>query len=458
MIDKLRLYDDTFEISRMCQALESRCQCFFLFGAGSNQHDQLLLNRSGGGHGDVDHDDVHILTELVLCTKRQKQSTHLIPRVHSIHAGGGHSGLLTEGGQLYLWGWNESNQLGSCSRYYLDDIPLPCIPPLMDRIVKTLALGFSHTLIIEQDTDRVWGFGDNRQGQVLGLTADASADTVHQPTTPVFLSDIAARKVAAGVFHSAVIPRDDGVGVILFGRSKEGQCGILVESPTIPTATATSTPSYGTWSPPTGARIVDVSCGQYHTTLVDEDGRVWTLGGEKNRHGQLGRDSSSSSTPHALAGEVILEDGWKASRVYGGWSHTVVHATDTTTTPGIFGWGRNDKGQLGTGSSSTASVPRPQRLFANLPVREISCGSESTVVVDADDQIWTTGWNEHGNLAQNCTTDTNMLRLVVGATVTTPYEDETKLSVVAGGGHMLAMRIVAHTSFPRTQWTTEHVM
>ena len=54
----------------------------------------------------MNEEDAHKLTDLLLCAKQVDHD-----QVKALVAGGGHSGLFTEQGHLYLWGWNNRDQL-----------------------------------------------------------------------------------------------------------------------------------------------------------------------------------------------------------------------------------------------------------------------------------------------------------------------------------------------------------
>jgi alpha-tubulin suppressor-like RCC1 family protein len=95
------------------------------------------------------------------------------------------------------------------------------------------------------------------------------------------------------------------------------------------------------------------------------------------------------------------------------------------------------------------SVTHPTRLFEGIDVQYVSVGSESTVVVDLDERIWVSGWNEHGNLATGDRVDQSRPVLVAGAPVVAPalhpeLENSTsayRTVVAAGGAHLLAIKI-----------------
>lgn len=413
-----QVFDDTYILSSMAKSFQSDASLFFFFGAGSNQHEQLLLKNAAC---DLQNgEDAHLVTESVLCVTREKGA--LSDKATGIYAGGGHSAILTEGGQLYLWGWNENGQLGTRGDHCMKDSPLSILPilPLRNRVVEKVALGFSHTLIIERGTGKLFGFGDNSRGQVNG-PVDKRARSIFEPFECWPVKDTKFKEVDAGLFHSAGVT-DDGK-LITFGCSKFGQC--LETSPWIPS----------------DSKIIQVVCGRRHTVALDDRGRVWTFG--DNQYGQLGRETVGRSD--SKPGLVDIGSMWKVQVISCGWSHTVVLAQNAEHQTAAWGWGRNDKGQLG--KANTERVPRPMLLFPNLSagIESLDCGSESTVLVDSADRIWSCGWNEHGNLANGSTEDSHQLTLAVGAPVTlTPgYPEETsKLRIAAGGAHVIAMRVV----------------
>lgn len=417
---------DTGDLSLMVKQFQESSDLYFLFGSGSNQHNQLLLKSTNDDLLLKNGEDAWELTEIVLCTDRQDE--HQVPK--ALLAGGGHSGLLTENGKLYLWGWNQHGQLGTSGPAYNNTAPLLCIRPLQDISVEQAALGFSHALVIEKETGRLYAFGDNGRGQVDGTV---SVESVDKPVTPTFVKGESFVDVAAGLFHSAAITAKGEV--VTFGCGRFGQ-SLLDDGNNDEVCT-------GRWRPDDGSRLLRVSCGRRHTAVLDDNGRVWTFG--ENKYGQLGRDIGEGKfdgVPRLVVGTF----GEKESRyldIDSGWSHTVVR-----TSTGVYGWGRNDRGQLGTGSRVNLSVPTP--LFENVNVQSIACGSESTMVLNDLGTILGCGWNEHGNLALGNDADSLVLQPVTGARIVSPpldgadeggHSKEKKIIMAKGGAHLLAMKI-----------------
>ena len=476
----------TGRLARLVLSLQSFYRPYFLFGSGSNEHNQLLL-RSHEEHNDeidnyddagMEDDDglcsneegVSEMTELLLVVPRKEPAiessiNNCDDQPRSLHAGGGHSALLTNGGDLYLWGWNDSGQLGrsdstmtSNTSSEQDSVkgdglvadsqsssPLSnvVVPPLSFK-VESVGLGHNHTLVIEKDTGRLFGFGDDGRGQVSGLRGDSKVSSswfiprlikfdLLEEESDGFVA------VAAGLFHSAAIARRFGE-LITWGCGRFGQC--LRSTSAVTDEDGAST--MGRWKPPDGSKLVQVTCGRRHTALLDEHGRVWTMG--DNKYGQLGRLSSTLSyhEPKLVHGPLGQIDSGCFS-IHTGWSHIIALTRDNEGTVSVYGWGRNDKGQLGMNSVNFhIFVPRVIDLLINddIVVQTACCGAESSHIRYTNGDIYSTGWNEHGNLAignvgEVCKREYSTKWMVSsGASVVASPSDV--ILIAAGGAHLIA--------------------
>jgi alpha-tubulin suppressor-like RCC1 family protein len=351
--------------------------------------------------------------------------------------------------------------------------------------VEKASLGFSHTLLIEKHTQRLYAFGSNEFGQCTGeQTKDGGNDddngnsnNIFTPIVPSVLpndDNFSVMDVAAGLFHSAVITTAGEL--VTFGHSRYGQ--------------VLSGGGRQRWKVPSdeGIQLVSVVCGRHHTAMVDSIGRVWTMG--ENKFGQLGRDTSTTTTTTTTAYNKKscdptpqLVDGplgkdhdrrWKCVELQSGWSHLVArveiaHEDDQTTDSKrteVYGWGRSDKGQLGF-VENVVSAPRrldlrPQLsssimgLVDDVPavsrprqadVSRVACGSDSTHFVIDDgnrQQIYSVGWNEHGNLGTGTNEDLHEIQEMpdIGKIVSpSTYSQDEKIIIAAGGAHFLAMKV-----------------
>jgi alpha-tubulin suppressor-like RCC1 family protein/cation transport regulator ChaC len=421
----LKKYDDTLVLASMTKQLRNQ-NLHFMFGSGSNQRNQLLLQTENNAAALFNNEDAHEMKEIVLCAD-QTDKIEVNEKVISLFAGGGHSAILMQSGRLFLFGSNEHSQLGA-SGITQSSFPLPILTCLRDLFISYCSLGFSHSLVVEKETGRVYSFGDNARGQA---DPDNCASTIPLPTALPLKEHIVV--VFAGVFHSAAVSEDGEL--ITWGCGRFGQCLPVVRHRL-----------YGHWKPDDGSRVLGVACGRRHTVTFDDRGRVWSFG--ENKYGQLGRDLKGekySRVPSLVDGDWGL-DSLSVTGVHCGWSHTILQLENGKGELTLFGWGRNDKGQLGVGTSSI--VFNPVRLYPSHKIRLVACGSESTAIVDTDGEIWSCGWNEHGNLGLGHDFDAFELTKIKGAPITlTPgYSEKSSLGLALGGAHMIAMRLAKKTS------------
>jgi alpha-tubulin suppressor-like RCC1 family protein len=343
--------DDTKTLGAMVRSFQKYYKLYFLSGGGSNQHNQLLLNRPNIDSL-VDAEDAHVRKDIVLptslCTKvdtpKSCSTTESNNGPKAVYAGGGHSGLLTKNGRLFLWGWNNDLQCGA--RSTINSVqthaqPLPFIEQLENIDVEKAALGFSHTLVVEKQTDKLFAFGNDERGQVTGRRDVPISDIAVRPMTPEFLKNEKVDIVEAGLFHSAVVTKSGEL--ITFGCNRFGQCNLSSEEGKFAKSSEQSSCTYRRWKPNHADRVTDVACGRRHTIAVDSLNRIWTFG--ENKHGQLGRITKGKKDPKPsvvnMEGEIGEDD---TVTVYCGWSHTVIHVKGREGNR-FFGFGRNDKGE-----------------------------------------------------------------------------------------------------------------
>jgi len=97
--------------------------------------------------------------------------------------------------------------------------------------------------------------------------------------------------IASGSNHTVLVS-DDGKHIWTFGDNTPGQLGLGYNEDDIiiPVPTKIQRNKNGLSE---DVRIIGVSCGNNHTVLLSDDGRVWTFG--NNNAGQLGNGDSSYS-------------------------------------------------------------------------------------------------------------------------------------------------------------------
>ena len=134
-----------------------------------------------------------------------------------------------------------------------------------------------------------------------------------------------------------------------------------------------------------------IAAGYFHSLAVKIDGTVWAWG--KNDRGQLGDGTTTDRTTPVqvvnLAGVVAVAAGdW----------HNLALKSDGT----VWAWGYNNNGELGDGTTTNRSTPGQ---VANLTgVVAVDGGGTHSLALKGDGTVWAWGQNGGGALGNGTTT------------------------------------------------------
>ena len=133
-------------------------------------------------------------------------------------------------------------------------------------------------------------------------------------------------------------------------------------------------------------RWMRVASGTNHTLAINSRGELYAWGSNKN--GQLG---IGTTTDNELAPQRVGGDSdWKA--VSGGKDHSLALKNDGT----LYAWGKNDRGQLGIGSTENKTTP--QRVGSADDWKAISAGLSHSLALKIDNTLYAMGGNLFGEL------------------------------------------------------------
>lgn len=174
--------------------------------------------------------------------------------------------------------------------------------------------------------------------------------------------------------------------------------------------------------------IVGVSAGGYHTMILKGDGSLWACG--RNNYGQLGLGDTAYGVDKKEPTQVF--SGGVAS-VSSGSYYTMIVKTDGS----LWGWGLNNSGQLGDGTTSPQINP-VQILSSNVVVVSSSSNTtmpptyyKHTMIVKTDGSLWGCGANLYGQLGDGTGLQQNTPVLIVSNGVK---------AVSVGGVHTMILK------------------
>lgn len=163
------------------------------------------------------------------------------------------------------------------------------------------------------------------------------------------------------------------------------------------------------------------------TVGIRADGTLWTWG--QNMHGQLG----DGTTTNRLSPVRIDSGGWRYVSATGGpgSDHTMAIRSDGS----LWAWGRNDRGQLGDGTTTWRN--RPVQIGAMTNWASVSASFGHSLAIRTDGTLWAWGSNEHGQLGDGTTTQRNA-PVQIGTdtnwvTVSAGDESEHTVAIRSGG-------------------------
>ncbi|XP_028645231.1 probable E3 ubiquitin-protein ligase HERC6 isoform X2 [Grammomys surdaster] len=240
------------------------------------------------------------------------------------------------------------------------------------------ASGERHSLLLFSN-HRVYSCGDNSWGQ-LGQKREQSTQG---PELIQALNTLPVDLVSCGKEHSVAVCHKGKV--FTWGAGSEGQLGIgeFKEISFMPTKIKALD----------DIKIIQVSCGHYHSLALSEDGHVFSWGSNSQGQLGLGKDFCSQTIPQ----KVKSLEGIPLAQVAAGGTHSFALSLTGTS----FGWGNNRSGQLAlSGNKIKEQIYKPHSIGAlkNLSVVYISCGYEHTAVLTEDGQVFTFGGNSSGQL------------------------------------------------------------
>ena len=284
-----------------------------------------------------------------------------------------------------LWGWGQNSNLLGLGLGNLANQNLP-IQIGTDNDWLTVSAGTIHTLAVKTN-GTLWSWGNGQYGQLgNGVFNSATPNVTQVGTANDWL------KVSAGNRFSLAI-KNTGT-LWSWGWDFTGQLGNGLTTPdlNLPAQVGTS----NNW------RKIDA--GDQHSLAIDSSGSLWAWG--NNTFGQLGDGTNTTSLVPIQIGTAT---NWAV--ISAGTDHSM--AIDSGGI--LYTWGNNTNGQLGDGTNTASNVPIPVSFASDGTVSfyiAISAGQTHSLVIKNNNTLWSTGFNNQGQLGLGNLTNTNVLSQV----------------------------------------------
>jgi autotransporter-associated beta strand protein len=322
----------------------------------------------------------------------------------------------------YVWGSAKNTTASLYPKYTFNSLQPSKIRnlPVTNAVISTGVA--NHFLSILAD-GTLWAWGNNSTGQL-------GNGTIINSLYPVQIGTAAWKKAATGNNFSLGIQSDNTLWA--WGNNSNGQFGNGgTTSQLIPTKIGSSF-----W--------INIKCGYSFSIGVQLDGSMWVWG--NNDYKQIGNTTGYILSPSKLV-FPISGINWTNAEIACVYGTTTVICRDTVTVgaQGLWAWGYNQEGQLGTGvtnnNGSTFTFYPPSFVPAGGTAngtgawKKIIGGGGHFLAIDANDFLWGWGRNDSGvigNGTSGYSSSTGQPRTKIGSA--------TWIDIAGGQDHSIAIQ------------------
>ncbi|OCK86301.1 putative Ran exchange factor Prp20/Pim1 [Lepidopterella palustris CBS 459.81] len=363
-----------------------------------------------------------------------------------VATGGMHCVALSHDNKIYTWGVNDQGALGretdadvkmrdightetsSDSDDDEDDdaglnpkeaeptaIPTSSFPP--GTTFVDVAAGDSISFALTND-GFVYGWGTFRKNEgILGFDSPASIQRV-----PKLIPQVKKiTKIACGANH--VLALDNANHVFAWGSGQQNQLGRrmlerAMEMGLVPTKVGFHGKDLD--NKKASQKMVDVSCGEYHSFAIGADGHVWAFGA--NNFGETGiADGAGADKASIVTPTIVHSLGQDITCIKGGSHHNVA----VNQAGECLVWGRVDGYQMGIPVKDLCDDDvlkdkngSPKILTKPTPVPNIvdctwaTCGSDHSIAITKDGKAYSWGFSANYQTGQGTDDDIEVATLI----------------------------------------------
>ncbi|MET3290435.1 UNVERIFIED_CONTAM: uncharacterized protein YjdB/alpha-tubulin suppressor-like RCC1 family protein [Brevibacillus sp. OAP136] len=266
----------------------------------------------------------------------------------AVWAGGNHSFAKNALGNVYVWGSNQSSELGAKSNSGREKSPL-----LIDSLhgLTKIVSGASHTAAMIS-ANRIDTAGDNTLGQRgnPGFSGTEQFKLIY-PDYTGYTGFENFKDIASG--DNFVLALQNNGTIWGWGDNASGQLTFAETKQATPRKITALT------------NVTTMAAGKGHSLAVTSDGKVYAWG--NNQYGQLGNLANGTKVLTPVEIPVFADKNVVQLAAGDGFSVALTASGD------VYTWGRNDQGQLGLGNTTQTNVPKKVPGLGE--VKEIAAGN-----------------------------------------------------------------------------------
>jgi alpha-tubulin suppressor-like RCC1 family protein len=291
---------------------------------------------------------------------------------------------------------------------------------------------FTSAILTTESINNLYICGENTDGQLGNGRNSDTTNVLSFTNKNKDDNDLIPGKkivsIASGYQTSAILTDDATNNFYICGANDNGMTGIGISTG----HTTTFTLVQGNL---TGKKVIQVSCGDYHTMAITDDATNNLYVAGSNSYGQLSRGNSGAGTEvnsftnelseayKTTSGQTYILQGYKVIKVScgGQFSGAILDPTGDHTTGNLYVCGRSDYGQLGRGGYAGFSTVYNSSVFINTTVTYLNPGfttgpkildgktvvdisffnlNSSAITSEATNNLYVCGYNNFGQLGR----------------------------------------------------------
>ena len=359
-------------------------------------------------------------------------------------------------GVIISFGNNTHNET-SHDKYEMLTLPR-IIFKLKNKIIDHIYSGWEHNIVLSNKGE-IFSFGYNQSYQcALPNRNLLCRNTINEPTSITNFHNIYGKSISCGIEHSLILSNNNEVYGV--GNNEDGVLGI--EDIKLKSFKPILI-HFGEKDEYT-KKIKQISCGSVHNLALTDDGKVFSWGAAMG--GQLGQDekifmkSNEGNKNYYLSKPTIISTFMtkkiNITKVSCGEAHSIALSNNGN----VYSWGFGSNGQLGLGFCEDSFEPGkglaksrkllPEKINIS-DIKNIQCGKTFSLLINKENKLLACGNNDMNQLGFNHEKNFNKNKChdIIYPTIIDSFSTFEIKKIACGEGHCLA--IINDVSFTGVQ-------